>query len=298
MDYAIALPFGGPGVVDPEWVSEFARHAESCGYESLVAAEHSVMVRGTSSAYPYSPTGQFPIGADAPVPDPLELLSFLAGHTTTIGLATGALILPNHHPVVLAKRAATLDRLSRGRLRLCVGVGWLREEIEACGVDFASRGRRAAEQVEVARTLWGEYGQEGASYDGEFFRFRGAVCRPRPWRPTGIPIHFGGHSTAAARRAGRYGDGFQPLGVGEPELLRLITVMRREAERYGRDPDALELSLYRGLTELTEEEATALASLGIHRIVLQVGEETDLDRLKDGMSACAERLSHARAGGA
>ncbi|KUM92133.1 LLM class F420-dependent oxidoreductase [Streptomyces cellostaticus] len=290
MDYAIALPFGGQGVVDGDWVCEFARHAESCGFESLVAAEHSVMVSGTSSRYPYSPTGRLSVAADSPVPDPLELLSYLAACTTRIGLATGVLILPNHHPVVLAKRAATLDTLSRGRLRLCVGVGWLREEIEACGADFATRGRRAAEQVEVMRVLWADTGPEGAAHEGEFFRFRGALCRPGPWRATGVPVHFGGHSTAAARRAGRYGEGFQPLGVDEPELLRLIGVMRREAQRYGRDPDALEVTLYRGLTELTEQEAARLAALGVHRIVLQVGEEADLERLKDRMSVGAERL--------
>ncbi|MBR7672213.1 LLM class F420-dependent oxidoreductase [Streptomyces daliensis] len=297
MDYAIALPFGGPGVVDPEWVGEFARHAESCGFESLVAAEHSVMVSGTSSTYPYSPDGRLPVVPDCPVPDPLELLSFLAARTATIGLATGVLILPHHHPVVLAKRAATLDALSGGRLRLCVGVGWLREETEACGVDFATRGRRADEQVRVLRTLWSHDGPEGATHEGEFFRFERVLCRPRPRRATGIPLHFGGHSTAAARRAGRYGDGFQPLGVEGAELTRLAGVMRDEAERYGRDPDALELSLYRGLGELTAEEAAGLADLGVHRIVLQTGAgaEADLERHKDAMSACAARLFADRA---
>ncbi|MER6031055.1 LLM class F420-dependent oxidoreductase [Streptomyces sp. NPDC001851] len=296
MDYAIALPFGGQGVMDGDWVAEFARHAEICGFESVVAAEHSVMVNGTSSRYPYSPTGRLAVPADSPVPDPLELLSFLAARTTGIGLATGVLILPNHHPVVLAKRAATVDTLSRGRLRLCVGVGWLREEIEACGVDFATRGRRASEQVEVMRALWADSGPEGAAYEGEFFRFRDVVCRPGPWRPTGIPVHFGGHSTAAARRAGRYGEGFQPLGVDRPELLRLLDVMRREAECHGRDPDAMEVTLYRGLTELRRREAAELAALGVHRIVLQVEARADLERLKDQMSACAERLMHGSPG--
>ncbi|MFF4576668.1 LLM class F420-dependent oxidoreductase [Streptomyces sp. NPDC001410] len=296
MDYAIALPFGGHGVMDGDWVAEFARHAEVCGFESVVTAEHSVMVNGTSSRYPYSPTGRLTVPVDSPVPDPLELLSFLAARTTGIGLATGVLILPNHHPVVLAKRAATVDALSRGRLRLCVGVGWLREEIEACGVDFATRGRRASEQVEVMRALWADSGPQGAAYEGEFFRFRDVVCRPGPWRPTGIPVHFGGHSTVAARRAGRYGEGFQPLGVDRPELSRLLDVMRREAERHGRDPDALEVTLYRGLTELRRREAAELAALGVHRIVLQVEARADLERLKDQMSACAERLMHGSPG--
>lgn len=290
MDYAIALPFGGPGVIDPEWVGEFARHAEACGFESLVAAEHTVMVSGTTSTYPYSPDGRLSVDPASPIPDPLELLSFLAARTATIGLATGVLILPNHHPVVLAKRATTLDALSGGRLRLCVGVGWQREETEACGVEFATRGRRADEQVEVVRALWAAGGPEGASYEGEFFRFKGLLCRPGPRRATGIPLHFGGHSAAAARRAGRYGDGFQPLGAEGAELRRLIATMRDEAERHGRNPDALELSLYRGLGEVTAGTAAELAELGIHRIVLQVGQERGIARLKDAMSACAASL--------
>ena len=119
---------------------------------------------------------------DTDIPDPLELLSFLAGCTTTLGLATGVLVLPDHHPVVLAKRVATLSRLSKGRLRLCVGMGWMREEIEACGADFDTRGRRADEQLEVLGKLWAD---GPADHDGEFFRFtQGAVlpeaALPRP----------------------------------------------------------------------------------------------------------------------
>ncbi|GAA4899741.1 LLM class F420-dependent oxidoreductase [Streptomyces coeruleoprunus] len=288
MDYAIALPFGGPSVVDPEWVTEFALHAEACGFESLVVAEHSVMVGESASVYPYSASGRLAVAGTSPIPDPLELLSFLAARTRTIGLATGALILPHHHPVVLAKRAATLDVLSGGRLRLCVGVGWLREETEACGVDFATRGRRADEQIAVLRKLWADSGPGGADHDGEFFRFRGALCHPRPVRPWGVPVHIGGHSVAAARRAGRLGDGFQPLGVSGAELRRLIGVMRREAERCGRDPGALEVTLSCPLRELTPERAAALAVAGAHRVVLQAGDEaSDLEKVKDLMEWCA-----------
>ena len=105
------------------------------------------------------------------MPDPLDLLAFLAGQTRRLGLATGVLVLPNHHPVVLAKRVATVDALSGGRLRLCVGMGWLKEEIEACGTEFSSRGRRADEQLEVMRLLWDDH-PGGASFHGEFFGLR------------------------------------------------------------------------------------------------------------------------------
>ncbi|MCB9416064.1 MAG: TIGR03619 family F420-dependent LLM class oxidoreductase, partial [Mycolicibacterium sp.] len=212
MKVAVVAPIGAGITADPVWMSEFARHLEACGFESIVMAEHTVLVTRYTSVYPYDPSGRVDVAPGCPVPDPLEMLAFLAGRTTTLGLATGVLVLPNHHPVMLAKRAATVDVISGGRLRLCVGVGWLREEIEACGAGFDSRGRRADEQIAVLRALWADH-PDGVSHHGEFYDFDHAMSYPKPARPQGIPVHIGGHSRAAARRAGRLGDGLQPLGV-------------------------------------------------------------------------------------
>src|SRR5207302_1111111 len=145
----------------------------------------------------YNVTGRMPLADDCDIPDPLDLLAYLAGATSTIRLGTGILVVPEHHPLQLAKRAATIDRLSGGRLTLGIGVGWMREEIEALGVDFASRGRRTDECIAVLRELWT---QQLASHSGEFFEFDGVCSFPKPVQPT-IPVHVGGHSRAAARRA-------------------------------------------------------------------------------------------------
>ncbi|HXO55613.1 MAG TPA: TIGR03619 family F420-dependent LLM class oxidoreductase, partial [Mycobacterium sp.] len=152
--FAVVAPVAAGVTADPRWMAAFARHVEACGFESIVAVEHTVLATRYDSVYPYDPSGRVELASDCPVPDPLDLLAFLAAHTDRLGLATGVLVLPNHHPVVLAKRAATVDAFSGGRLRLCVGVGWLREEIEACGTEFESRGRRADEQLVVLRALW------------------------------------------------------------------------------------------------------------------------------------------------
>jgi len=197
-------------------------------------------------------------------------------------------VLPNHHPVVLAKRVATVDALSRGRMRLCVGVGWLKEEIEACGAQFSSRGRRADEQLEVMRLLW-EDRPDGASFSGEFFEFAHAACYPKPAKR--VPIHIGGHSRAAARRAGRFGDGFQPLGVGGSELRMLIGIMRDEAANADRDPDALELSLGHLVTKIDGDRAGKLAALGADRVVLAMPPTSDLSEACDLLSTCAQRLA-------
>jgi probable F420-dependent oxidoreductase len=254
--------------VRPEWIGPFARGAEELGFESVVVVEHPLVVTGTASRYPYAPSGRMPLPDDCDVPDPLDLLAFLAGSTSRIGLATGVLILPAHHPVVLAKRLATLDRLSGGRVRLCIGVGWMREELEACGTEFSSRGRRTDESIDVLRALWSDAGAAGASHDGEFFHFTGAQSFPKPARPGGVPIHIGGHSPASIRRAARRGDGWQPLGLAGDELASALSRLREETAEVGRDPDAIEITLGDLATKATPERMAALAASGADRVVL------------------------------
>jgi probable F420-dependent oxidoreductase len=269
-------------------MTAFAKHLEACGFESIVVVEHTVMMSQYASVYPYDESGRVELTADCVVPDPLDLLAFLAGHTDRLGLATGVLVLPNHHPVVLAKRVATINALSGGRLRLCVGVGWLKEEIEACGTDFSTRGLRTDEQIEVMRLLWQDR-PEGASFRGRFFEFDHAMCYPKPVSP--VPIHVGGHSKAAARRAGRLGDGFQPLGLVGTALDEMVGVMRDEAVRFGRDPEAIELSLGHLVTKIDGERANKLAALGADRVVLAMPPVADIDEARDILSACAQRLA-------
>jgi probable F420-dependent oxidoreductase len=290
LKFGVVAPVAGGVTADPHWMTAFVRHLEACGFDSIVAVEHTVLATRYESVYPYDPSGRVELASDCPVPDPLDLLSFLAAHTERLGLATGVLVLPNHHPVVLAKRAATVDALSGGRLRLCVGVGWLREEIEACGTDFASRGRRADEQVKVLRTLWDRQ-PGGVTHHGEFFQFENVVCSPKPVAGQHLPLHIGGHSKAAARRAGRLGDGFQPLGVAGAQLADLLTVMRNEATAAGRDPADIELTLGHSVSKIDLERAERLADQGADRVVLAMPPIADLAQAKDELSACAQRLA-------
>ena len=201
MKVSVVAPVADGVTANPGWMASFASHLERCGFESIVVVEHTVLVTRYDSVYPYDSSGRVGLAADCPIPDPLDLLAFLAGHTSRLGLATGVLVLPNHHPVVLAKRAATVDALSGGRLRLCVGVGWLKEELEACGADFDGRGRRADEQLAVLRALWADQ-PKGASHHGEFFSFDEVVFEPKPVQQPWPPILVGGESKAALRRDG------------------------------------------------------------------------------------------------
>jgi probable F420-dependent oxidoreductase len=290
MQFALLPPVSARVLADPDWMASFASHADACGYESVVMVEHAVIVSGYESTYPYARSGRMPLPDDCPIPDPLDLMAYLAGATERIGLATGVLVLPNHHPVVLAKRIATVDVLSKGRVRMCMGVGWMDEEIAASGANPRTKGRRTDECIAALRVLWADGGTEGADFEGEFFSFRHAHSFPKPVQPGGVPIHIGGHSDAAARRAGRLGDGFQPLGL-DPELVTAkMDVVRRSAEEAGRDPAAIELTLSGYIPTTTEEEIESAASLGATRMVVSTSLTSDLAEVKDELSAFAERF--------
>jgi probable F420-dependent oxidoreductase len=289
MKFGIFPPVVSGVAADPAWMSEFAVHSERSGFESLVVVEHTVVISDTASVYPYSRTGRMPLPDQCPIPDPLELLSFLAAKTEQIVLATGVLIISNHHPVELAKRVATLDALSGGRVRLCVGVGWMQEEIEACGVNFATRGRRADEAIDVMRALWADSGPEGASFEGEFFSFEHAHSFPKPHHE-GVPIHIGGHSDAAARRAGRRGDGFQPLGLDAERLGEVSALMRRSAEEAGRDSDLIELTISGLLSRTNDDTVRSAEEAGVDRMVLQSSPTTDLDQALEEISVFATTM--------
>ena len=265
MKFGIAFANIGP-MTHPEGAAAIGRAAEDSGFESLWTVEHVLVPAGYESPYPYSPTGKMPGPNDSDIPDPLIWLSFVAASTSTIRLGTGILILPQRNPIVVAKEIATLDRLSGGRVELGVGVGWLEEEFDAIGVPFAERGRRTDDHIAALRTLWGP-GE--ASYSSEFTNFSNAYSRPRPTQPN-IPISIGGHSKAAARRAGRIGDGFFPGKGSHEELAELIDVMRATAVEHGRDPDAIEISAggNGAVGPGALDEVKALADLGVTRVIV------------------------------
>jgi probable F420-dependent oxidoreductase len=239
MKFGIIAPYRLGPIESGEYASRFGRLVEDLGFESVWAVEHVVMCTEYSSVYPYDPSGRSPFTADTVQPDPLVWLTYVAAATNRLRLATGVLVLPQRNPVVLAKTVATLDRLSGGRLSLGIGVGWVREEAEAVGTCFADRGRRCDEYIRAMRALWCE---PVASFRGDFVRFDGVVSEPRPLQPQGVPIIVGGHSKAAARRAGRLGNGFYPLGLDRERFLELKGIMHDTALEHDRDPAAIEIT--------------------------------------------------------
>jgi probable F420-dependent oxidoreductase len=258
---AVGVMFAnGARGAEPEHAATLAVAAEAAGYESLWAVQHVVMPVAHTSPYPYREGGTVPGGTAVAIPDPLVWLAWVGARTTTIRLATGVLVLPQQHPLVVAKQVATLDRLTGGRVILGVGAGWLREEFDALEASFDDRGARTDDGIEVLRRAWTA---AEVAYDGAAIAFAPVRVEPKPVRA--VPIVVGGHTRAAAERAGRLADGFFPLARQGEELTALVELVRASATRAGRDPAALELTV-----EAPRDAAAAAhhAALGVARVVV------------------------------
>jgi probable F420-dependent oxidoreductase len=256
--YANAGPFAFP-----ELATHLAQTAERCGVESLWTIEHVVIPVGYKSTYPYDPSGKIPAPEQMPMPDPLAWLAYAAAVTKTIKLATGILILPQRHPIYVAKEVATLDVLSHGRVILGIGVGWLEEEFQALGIPFEERAARTSEMVRAMRSLWKD---EAEPFRGKFHRWEKLESHPKPVQKPGVPIVVGGHTELAARRAARYGDGFFP-GVAELDKLDwLLGVMREECKKIGRDPKSIEVTSGRAVP--SPDSVKELRDRGVARFMV------------------------------
>ena len=277
--FANAGPFAFPGPL-----ANLARTAEEVGCESIWTVEHVVIPVGYRSKYPYDPSGRIPGPENVPIPDPLLPLAYAAALTTRIRLATGILILPQRHPVYVAKEVATLDVLSGGRVILGIGIGWLREEFETLGIPFEERAARTAEAVRAMRTLWKDNPEP---FGGKFFNWAPVESNPKPVQKPGVPIVVGGHAEGAARRAARYGDGFFP-GLGDPEKLRaLFDVMRAECARIGRNPGEVELTAGAGHLDL--DTVRRYEDLGVSRLTMAPPGFDD-DAVRKGLHEFADRV--------
>lgn len=270
----------GPGAI------AMAQAAEKSGFESVWTVEHVIYPEGYESTYPYAESGKMPGSADSPIPDPIVWLAYVAAATTTIRLATGILLVPERNPLVLAKGLATLDNMSGGRAEIGIGVGWLKEEFEALGIPWERRGARTDEYIHAMRALWKA---DGATFEGEFASFNNVSCNPKPV-DNDIPIVVGGHSAAAARRAGRLGEGFFPGKGSVAELAEMMDIARQTAADNDRDPSAIELTA--GHPGIFGDDpvgaAEEMASIGCGRLV--VPGFMMMKNTEDAMAAFAEKV--------
>jgi probable F420-dependent oxidoreductase len=264
---------------DPAVIRDFAQAAEGLGYDYLLAYDH---VLGAETA---NRPGWLGYDRGDAFHEPFALFGYLAGCTQRLGLATGILILPQRQTALVAKQAAEVDVLSRGRLRLGVGLGWNPVEYEALGMDFHTRGARIGEQVKVLRALWT---QEVVTFRGRWHTIVEAGINPLPvQRP--IPVWMGGSADAVLRRAARLADGWmygggRPSPFGRPPARtpqQMVETLRREVASAGRDPTSVgiegRISLSGGGPETWRravDEWRALGATHVGVATMQAGFET------------------------
>ena len=198
----------------PELLATIGAEAEARGFSTLWVGEHVVLFEEYASSYPYADDGKIPAPPGTGLLEPINTLSFLAAHTTTVRLGTAMVLLPQRNPVYTAKEVATLDWLSNGRVDFGIGVGWLEEEFRAVNVSWPQRGRRTDEYLEVLHALWTE---ETSQFEGEFYSLDPCQMFPKPIQAP-LPIHIGGESDAALKRVARAGQGWHSFNRTPEEL--------------------------------------------------------------------------------
>jgi probable F420-dependent oxidoreductase len=241
------LAFVGAQTVDP---AALARKCEALGFESFYLPEHAIIPVEHKTRYPLSKDGEIP-EPYAQMVDPFVGLALAAAATRTIGLGTGICLVPERHPIVLAKEVATLDHYSGGRFIFGIGAGWLRDESEIMGVDFKQRWPITREYIRAMKELWT---QPQASFNGEFIKFPAVKCNPKPARKPHPPIHIGAGGIGrsmdrALRDTVEIGDGWAPLGLTPEALATELGKLKKMCAEAGRDFSKLEITMYAPRTD-------------------------------------------------
>jgi len=284
MKVGVLAPIGSP-IATPEYIAILGTATEERGFASLWAPEHVVLFDEYASKYPYSDDGRLPVApSDAGPLEPFTTLSFLAAHTKRLRLGTGVCLVPQRNPVYTAKEVAAVDWLSQGRIDFGVGVGWLAEEFAAVGIAFERRGARARAYIEVMKRLWCD---DVSEYHGEFYDLPPCRQYPKPIQRPHPPIHFGGESDAALRRAADIGQGWYGFNL-EPdaaaERLRRLDALLTER---GRSRSSLSISISPPWRiPATMDLVHRFRDLGIDQLIVVVL-GFDRDHLLTGLDALA-----------
>ncbi len=230
---------------DPGAVREYAQAAESMGYNHILAFDHVLGANagsrpGWSGAYRHTDAFH----------EPFVLFGYLAAVTSSVELVTGVIILPQRQTALVAKQTAAVDVLSRGRLRLGIGIGWNAVEYEALGENFHNRGRRSEEQIDLMRKLWTN---DLITYEGRWHKITDAGLNPLPVQQP-IPVWFGGAAPQTIRRVATMGDGWFPLFRPDDRGRELIESMREQAADAGRGPDDIGVESWVSIRDSSEDD--------------------------------------------
>ena len=258
----VPINLGGPDAA--EAMIPVAQHAESAGIESVWTFEHAMVPVDYESKYPYDKSGKMPIAPETWFIDPLISLAHVAAATKTLKLGTGVNILPQANPLMLAKQAASVDVLSRGRLLLGLGIGWLEEEYDAMGVPFPRRGARFRDYILAMKKVWSG---EVVEHQSDFLSWSGFVSHPTPAQKPHPPLLIGGTSKQALKRVATLGDGWYAPSSGPEQLAGQLETLKSIAAEHGRDYDSIEITATWRVNAQPDGLAQ-YADLGVDRVIV------------------------------
>ena len=248
-----------------------ARHAEALGFESFWVPEHPVIPVTTTSPYRGASDGVIP-EAYKRIVDPFVALARASAVTTTIKLGTGICLVPEHHPLLLAKTIATLDHFSGGRFMFGIGAGWLQEETEIMGGDFPHRWTQTREAILAMKALWTS---EEAEYHGQYYDFPPVLSFPKPVQKPHPPILLGGTARQVFQRVVAWGDGWMPNRVTAEEIRRGRHTLNELAGQAGRDPQSIEVLAFGFSGQFRSRAAIQeVAEAGANRVTIWLDQTT------------------------
>jgi probable F420-dependent oxidoreductase len=250
MELGFALPHLGP-VATPDNIRQVAIEAERLGYHSLWTNERLLMPVNPKTPYPGNPNGELDWQYET-VFEHLTTLTFAAALTERVRLGVSVLNLPFHQPVQLAKRIATMDQLSGGRIDIGLGLGWSEDEADVTNTPFDNRGRRGAEYIHAMKALWAE---DPVEFHGEYVNVPPSVFGPKPVQKPHPPLYMGAFAPVALQRAGRLADGFTGCCAPVDAILAMREQVRDAATAAGRNGEALP-TVVRCLVHRTDEPIT------------------------------------------
>jgi probable F420-dependent oxidoreductase len=277
MKFGIAL-----GRLNPAFFEDVTLETERLGFESVWLPEHLIFTSKMSRS-PHPGETHPPVPPDTPIYDAFAYLAFLAGKTERVRLGTHVYNLGLRHPFIAARAVQTLDIVSGGRVEFGIGASWLEEEWVAAELDFATRGRRVDEALEVCKALWT---QDDVSHHGEFFNFDGAVFVPKCVQQPYPPILVGGESGAALRRAARAGDGWIGMAHDFESGAAQIAKLRELLDAQDRDPAAFQYCL--GGPVDSADDVARWAEIGVTRLIISPWRRSK--EAIDGLQKFAEQI--------
>jgi len=311
MEYGFYLPSGGLAA-QPDNLASIARFGDQLGFFCMVMPDHVVQPRTVESRYPYSVTGDIQQAHQTASDERLEqvtTLAWLAGITESIKLVTSVMIIPYRNPILTAKMLSTLDMLSKGRLILGAGVGWMEEEFELLDAPpFAERGAVTNEYLRAFIELWTK---DNPKFEGKYVNFSDITFLPKPVQKPYPPIWIGGQSKPAIRRAAQIGDCWHPVGAIpaaplEPEeLAENLVLLRDYANKAGREPSTIQVSVkaplydsgdssgprrrFTGSADAVRQDVQTYSDVGVTHLIFDF-RTADPHQTEDRMAQFAEEV--------